>query len=72
MSLNILATLGFLVAARNQPHSTAEIMAIGAAAFGVFGTALVAITIRKEWLRLLSAVLVIAMVIVVRTTLLQG
>jgi hypothetical protein len=70
--LNILATLGFLAAARTPPHTATEILAIAAVGLGVFGTALVPITIQREWLRVSMAALVIVLAFGIRTALLQG
>jgi hypothetical protein len=66
--LNILATLGFLFVARTPPQTTAEILGIALAALGVYGTVLVAIAIKREWLRVLSAGLIIIATIIMRTT----
>ena len=67
--LNILATLGFIFVASTPPQTTAEIMGIAIAAFGVYGTVLAAIAIKKEWLRVLSAALIIIATVIMRTTL---
>lgn len=70
--LNIVATLGFLAAARTPPQTMTEILAIAVVTFGVFGTALAATAIQREWLRVASATLVIVLVFGIRTALLQG
>ena len=67
--LNILATLVFLFVARTPPQTTAEIVGIALATFGVYGTVLVAIAIKREWLRVLSAGLIIIATVITRTTL---
>ncbi|MFZ0067211.1 MAG: hypothetical protein WAK90_13675 [Pseudolabrys sp.] len=67
--LNIFATLVFIFFARTPPQSTAEVVGIALAALGVYGTALVAIAIKKESLRVLSAGLIIIATVIVRTTL---
>jgi hypothetical protein len=67
--LNILATLGFIFIARTPPQTTADIVGIALAAFGVYGTVLVAIAIKREWLRVLSAGLIIIATVIIRTTL---
>jgi hypothetical protein len=64
--LNILATLGFIFVARTPPQTTAEILWVGAAACGVYGTALAAIAIKREWVRVLSAALIIILLIAMR------
>jgi predicted Kef-type K+ transport protein len=70
--LNILAVLGFLIVARTPPETTTDMLGIAVADFGVFGTVLAAIAIQKEWLRVLSAVLVLVTAVAVRVVLLQG
>ena len=67
--LNILATLGFIFVARTPPQTTADILWIAAAACGVYGTALAAIAIKREWVRVLSAGLIIILIIAMRGTL---
>jgi hypothetical protein len=67
--LNILATLIFLFVARTPPQTTAEIVGIALATLGVYGTVLVAIAIKREWLRVLSAGLIIIATVITRTTL---
>jgi hypothetical protein len=67
--LNILATLGFIFIARTPPQTTTEILLIAAAAFGVYGTALAAIAIKREWVRVVSAALIITVIIALRGTL---
>jgi hypothetical protein len=67
--LNILATLVFLFVARTPPHTTAEIVGIALATLGVYGTVLVAMAIKREWLRVLSAGLIIIATVITRTTL---
>lgn len=67
--LNVLATLGFIFVAKTPPHSTNEILGIAAAGLGVSGTVLVAIAFKREWLRVLSATLIIILVIAVRAAL---
>jgi hypothetical protein len=64
--LNILATLVFIFVAKTQPHTTAEILWVAAAAGGVYATALVAIAIKREWVRVLSATLIIILLIAMR------
>jgi hypothetical protein len=64
--LNILATLGFIFVARTPPQTTAEILWVGAAACGVYGTGLAAIAIKREWVRVLSASLIIILLIAMR------
>jgi hypothetical protein len=63
--LNILATLQFIFIARTPPQTTKEILWVVAAAFGVFGTALAAIAIKREWGRVLSAALIVTVLICV-------
>ena len=67
--LNILATLVFLFVPRTPPQTTAEIVGIDLATLGVYGTVLVAIAIKREWLRVLSAGLIIIATVITRTTL---
>jgi hypothetical protein len=67
--LNIIAILGFIFVARTPPHSTTEILGIAAAGLGVYGTVLVAIAIKREWLRVLSAALIIILIIAIRAAL---
>ena len=67
--LNILATLGFIFMVRTPPQTTAEILWIAAATFGVYGTALAAIAIKREWVRVVSAALIIIVIIALRGTL---
>ena len=57
--LNILAILGFVFVARTPLQTTTDIFGIAAAALGVYGTALVPLAIKTEWLRLSSAALII-------------
>jgi hypothetical protein len=44
-------------------------MGIAIAAFGVYGTVLAAIAIKKEWLRVLSAALIIIAIVAIGTVL---
>jgi|AmaraimetFIIA100_FD_contig_71_440475_length_1352_multi_3_in_0_out_0_2 drug/metabolite transporter (DMT)-like permease len=67
--LNILATLGFIFFARTPPQTSADIVGIAIAAIPVFGTVLAAIAIRREWLRVLSAALIIIAAVAIRTVL---
>jgi len=67
--LNILAILGFLFIARTPPQTTTEILWVAAAAFGVSGTVLAAIAIEREWLRVLSAALILILIVTLRVTL---
>jgi hypothetical protein len=67
--LNILATLGFILVVRTPPQTTAEILWVAVAAGGVYGTALVAIVIKREWVRVLSATLIIILIMALRGTL---
>ena len=68
--LNILATLVFLFVANTPPQTTAEIgIALCHFLLGVYGTVLVAIAIKREWLRVLSAGLIIIATVITRTTL---
>ena len=69
VALNILAILGFIFVARTPPRSTTEILGIAVAGLGVYGTVLVAIAIKREWLRVLSAALIIILIIAVRAAL---
>ena len=50
-------------------RATAEVVEIALAALGFYGTALVAIAIKKKSLRVLSAGLIIIATVIVRTTL---
>jgi hypothetical protein len=70
--LNILATLGFIFVARAPPHTTAEIVGIAVAASGVYGTVLAGIAIKKEWLRVLSAALIIIAIVAISAVLPRG
>ena len=54
---------------RTPPQTTAEILWVAAATFGVYGTALAAIAIKREWVRVVSAALIIIMIIALRGTL---
>jgi hypothetical protein len=47
VALNFLAILGYIFIARTPPQSTADILWFAVAAFGVYGTALLAIAIEK-------------------------
>jgi len=67
--LNILAILIFIFLARTRPQTTPEILGIAAAALGVYGTALAAIAIRTEWLRVASAAFIIILSIAARAAL---
>ena len=67
--LNILATLAFIFIAGTPPQTTADIVGIAVAAFAVYGTVLAAIAIKREWLRVLSAALIIIAVVAIRTVL---
>jgi hypothetical protein len=67
--LNILATLAFIFLARTLPQTTADIVGIAVAAFAVYGTVLAAIAIKREWLRVLSAALIIIATVAIRTVL---
>jgi hypothetical protein len=69
--LNIPATLGFIFFARTPPQTTADILGIAVAAIAVFGAALAAIAIRREWLRVLSAALIVIAAVAIRTVLLR-
>ena len=64
--LNMLAVFGFIFLARSAPQTTTEIFWIAGAALGVFGTALAALAIKKEWIRVLSAVLIILVIVALR------
>ena len=64
--LNILAILAFILVAKTPPHTTAEILWVALAALGVYGTALAAIAIKREWLRVLSAALIVILIIAIR------
>jgi hypothetical protein len=64
--LNILATLGFILIAGTPPQTTAEILWVVAAACGVYGTALAAMAIKREWVRVLSAASIIILLIAMR------
>jgi hypothetical protein len=63
--LNILAILGFIFVAKTPPRTTAEILWVAAATCGVYGTALTAMVIKREWVRVLSAALIIILLIAV-------
>ncbi|HTL65788.1 MAG TPA: hypothetical protein VL305_12400 [Pseudolabrys sp.] len=67
--LNILAVLGFISFARTAPQTTTEIFWIAGATLTVFGTALVALAIKREWVRVLSAVLVLLAFVALRLAL---
>jgi hypothetical protein len=67
--LNILAILVFIFVARTPPQTTPEILGIAAAGLGVYGTALAAIAIKTEWLRVSSAALIIILSIAARAAL---
>ena len=69
VALHIFAILGFIFVARTPPQSTTEILGLAVAALGVYGTVLVAIAIKREWLRVLSAALIIILIIAVRAVL---
>ena len=64
--LNMLAIVGFIFFARTPPQTTTEILWIAGAALTVFGTALAALAIKREWVRVLSAVLIIVVIVVLR------
>ena len=67
--LNMLAIVGFIFFARTPPQTTAEIFWIAGATLTVFGTALAALAIKREWVRVLSAVLIILVIVVLRIAL---
>ncbi len=46
--LNLLAILGFIFTARTPPQTNAELLWFIVAAFGVYGTAIAAIAIKRE------------------------
>jgi len=64
--LNMLAIVGFIFFARTPPQTTTEILWIAGAALTVFGTALAPLAIKREWVRVLSAVLIIVVIVVLR------
>lgn len=65
--LNILAVFGFIFVARTAPQT--EIFSIAGAVLGVFGTALAALAIKKDRIRVLSAVLIILVIVTLRLAL---
>lgn len=67
--LNILAIVGFIFFARTAPQTTTEIFWIAGATLTVFGTALVALAIKREWVRVLSAVFILVAFVALRLTL---
>ena len=64
--LNMLAIVGFIFFARTPPQTTTEIFWIAGAALTVFGTALAPLAIKREWVRVLSAVLIIVVIVALR------
>jgi predicted cobalt transporter CbtA len=52
-----------------QGQTTTEIFWIAGAALTVFGTALAALAIKREWVRVLSAVLMIIVIVALRVAL---
>ena len=67
--LNMLAIVGFIFFARTPPQTTTEIFWIAGAALTVFGTALAALAIKREGVRVLSAVLFIVVIVALRVAL---
>ena len=67
--LNILAIVGFIFLARTAPQTTTEIFWIAGATLTVFGTALAALAIKREWVRVLSAVFILVAFVALRLTL---
>jgi len=67
--LNMLAVVGFIFFARTPPQTTTEILWIAGAALTVFGTALAPLAIKREWVRVLSAVLIIVVIVALRVAL---
>jgi hypothetical protein len=67
--LNILPTVGFIFFARTAPQTTTEIFWIAGATLTVFVTALAALAIKREWIRVLSAVLILAVFVALRIAL---
>jgi hypothetical protein len=67
--LNILAIVGFIFFARTAPQTTSEIFWIAGATLTVFGTALAALAIKREWVRVLSAVLLLVVFVALRIAL---
>ncbi len=64
--LNLLAILIFIFVVKTPPQTTIEILWVAVAAFGVYGTALAAIAIKREWVRVLSAALIVILIIALR------
>jgi len=65
----MLAVVGFIFFARTPPQTTTEILWIAGAALTVFGTALAPLAIKREWVRVLSAVLIIVVIVALRVAL---
>ena len=57
------------VIVQQSPQTTTEIFWIAGAALTVFGTALAALAIKREWVRVLSAVLIIVVIVALRVAL---
>jgi hypothetical protein len=55
----MLAILGFIFLARTSPQTTTDIFWIAGAVLTVFGTALAGLAIKREWVRVSVATLII-------------